>query len=190
MARLSILLFSVGFLLIIGTTLSIVGFYLKLAFILIGSILVLISFLLIKMSIQNDLNNINNVSARGTLGLKNKGLKVKVDFNKCEIITSNHILSKVESRSSLLYFYDSLFFSNDKRPKEILLVRLKFIVKISNKDVSFISEPFRMDVKNFEIYLFNYKKTFIYVNKNNYNDFFFDLDFLKKYAYYEKSLMS
>jgi hypothetical protein len=190
MGRLAILFFSLGFLLIIGCDFSIVGFKLKLIFLLTGTILVVLSFLLIKMSIANDLNDINNVFTKSKLGLRNKGLKVKVDFNKCEIITSNYILPKVESRNSLLHYCNSLFFPNYKTQKEISAVRLKFIAKISNKDISFISKPFRMDVKNLEIYLFNYKRTFIYVNKNNYNDFFFDVDFLKKYEYYEKSLMS
>lgn len=189
MGRLSILFFSIGFLLIIGSTFSMVSFNLKLIFILTGSILVVLSFLLLKMSIDNDIHYVNNICTKSKLGLKNNGLKVKVDFNDCEIISSNHILPKFGSRNSLLNFYNSLFFSKEKTEKEISVVRLKFIAKISNRDVSFISKPLTMDVKNLEIYLFKNEKTFIYVNKNNYHDFFFDLDFLIKHEHYEKNLM-
>lgn len=170
-------------------SLNSVNFYIKLIMLPIATILIVLGFLLIKKSIQSDLNYLNNNPIKKKSVLEKKGFKIRVDFDKCEILTSKVILSK-EPRNSLLQFYNNLFLSSENSIQtEIFLIKLKFIAEISNKHITFISEPLKIDIKSLEIHFYEHKSTYLYVNKHNFDNFYFDLDFLNSYKHHEKSFL-
>lgn len=52
-----------------------------------------------------------------------------------------------------------------------------------------ISEPLKIDIKSLEIHFYEHKSTYLYVNKHNFDNFYFDLDFLNSYKHHEKSFL-
>lgn len=77
--------------------------------------------------------------------------------------------------------FDALLFpdlASEQRSYERCTCIVEVTLPYKGKKVSFYSEPLLMNDISLEMFLATYKKSYIYINPDNDDDYFFDLDFI------------
>lgn len=111
--------------------------------------------------------------------LKEKGIKIRVDFSECQVISRSYFGPKENNDfPSWIDILDSL--SKGRMQKE----EMKTVSQISYKHlcgdeiITFKSKPIYMPETNLKFRLESKKFTYIYFDKDKFSNYYFDLEFL------------
>lgn len=110
--------------------------------------------------------------------LKSKGIKVPVDLRKCSI---SEYSNRIEKGTVYKEIIDRLVLNKpqDYNERVFFNTTLHFEIILKNKKCSFISEKINVDSLTLTILIEKYKETIIYVDKDDTNRYYFDLEFIK-----------
>lgn len=152
----------------------ILWFFIGITFIIIGFILIVTSKSKFESKLEKSFQN--EVDR-----LKESGDRIKVDFKDCEIISNNYYKEVVKSSSYRVQALDSLYDSSRAVENiEINKSRITYQDKNLSDDYIFISHLINKDKITLSFTLSKYKKTTIYVDKKDENQYYFDLEFLNE----------
>lgn len=180
MARSSIILFILGIIFIFISVIDFQPFYMRPILFVLGIAMVILSFIFIRKSTESDFVYIDKKNKDRINKIKNNGQKILVDFNSCEIISNKYNKTKYLSRSKNIQIYNSLFDSKKGiQNVEVSICKLKFKSSVEYNGYAFISEEILIDLDTLKIKMFLAKNTYLYVNKFNINEYYFDLSFIQ-----------
>ncbi len=137
---------------------------------------------LIRSSLKNDNINLKKVVANEINRLKRFGDKIKVNLDDCEIVTNNYTKDVVTASPYNVQVFDALYDSN--RPnRNIKKVNVNQSIIIFETDRLGRKEKFKsLSINKDEItlrfLLAQKKETLIYVDRNQKDKYYFDLEFL------------
>lgn len=180
MVWISISLFILGNLLIF---VSIKGasfpFYIRLILFLLGIIMILLAFYLIRKSTKNDLKYVEKKNQERLRKIKSEGQKILVNLEQCEILTNKFYKRVQMSSSKNVQMYNSVFDSKQGvKDVKVSICNLKFKSNDIHHGKAFISEDIIIDINTLKVKMIIAKNTYLYINKSNSNEYHFDLSFL------------
>ncbi len=167
-------------LILIGLSISKYNFHLLVP----GAILVGISSISLKLIKKNEVNKSLSYFQDWKKELKTNGLTVEVDFNKCEI-KSNNYREEIEKEYSYMSKYEAIDELTGRDTRVFNNVNncvILFETKINGEKAIFKSPLINEQEINLKILMAEKKKTYIYVNKQNKDEYFFDLEFINNYT--------
>ena len=107
--------------------------------------------------------------------LKNEGNKIVVDLAKCSI---NNYVKQNTKTTILNEINDVLYNPNKKYSPDWYILKLYFTSDYKNKSVQFESEKITVEIESLPILLEQQKETIIYIDKENSNNYYFDIEFI------------
>lgn len=109
--------------------------------------------------------------------LKSHGLKIPVDLKNCSFSESIKRIKKGTIYSEIV---DRLFLNKpqDYYDKVSIETQLYYECVIKNKKCRFISKKINTDFMTLSMLFEKYNETIIYVDKDNINNYYFDLTFI------------
>lgn len=112
--------------------------------------------------------------------LKLNGEKIKVDLSICEIKSNDYIEEQEITAYSNIKGWNVMGGEEMKNVKNVTIYQRVIIYKHKNKEniETFESNVFNIDNDSLLIKLYDRKETYIYVDKNNRERYYFDLAFL------------
>ena len=141
--------------------------------------------MLLYFAVRNVHATINEATNQWIDYLKTSGEKIPVEFSQCEIKenaffeNSQKNISKSEAYGEI---YKAVFkepeYNSTQRSSSAAIVCYTYENPKSGIIETFISSPVAKDSITLSFLLEEKKSTFIYVDRNNRNKYFFDLDFL------------
>lgn len=141
--------------------------------------------LLILSSSKKDDIDMKSVVANEINRLKQFGDRIKVDFNDCEIVTNNYIKEVATGSSYKVQAFDALYDSNRNIKKvNVNQTVLVFETHRLGRKEKFKSPTIYKDEMTLRFLLARKKETFIYVDRNQKDKYYFDLEFIKTSAPY------
>ena|ERR1044072_2007283 len=106
-------------------------------------------------------------------------IKIKVDLNACKIIDNKYFIKENIYASNTINLLNVLNDSSKNvRIKEIVQARIIYNYLHNGLAITFVSPIINKDKSTLFYLLEKQKYTYIYLNKNDFNDYIFDLDFL------------
>ena len=113
--------------------------------------------------------------------LKETGNKLGVDFRDCEIVTSNYFKEVPQGSNYEIQAWDTLYDnSRTVRNVEISQSRVIYKYKEPEKETIFVSPIINKDKITLSFLLDKHKATTIFIDKDNKNIYYFDLEFLNE----------
>lgn len=141
--------------------------------------MVLLAFYLIRKSTKNDLEYVERKNRDRIRKIKSEGQKIFVDLEICEILANKYNKKIQMSNSKNVQMYNSIFDSKGGvKDVEYSVCNLKFKSNDIHHGKSFVSEDIIVDINTLKIKMMMAKSTFLYVNKFDVNEYYFDLNFL------------
>ncbi len=147
-----------------------------------GGIIALIGWLPIAIIDRKDENKEFKLHRKWKKDLLNNGIKLEVDLEKVQI-KSNHYQKEVEQTFTTLDKYkavDTLLGKDTREFAEINECILIYETEVFGKKRQFQSSNIFKDKITLQFLLSNQKTTFIYLDKNDKDNYIFDIDFLNK----------
>lgn len=180
MFKLSTIIFWFGWLILF------IGFkvnHYSLYFIGIGFVLMLIGASLFYYDKKLAKDKYDKTTSQWKNKLIQDGIKLEVDFNDCQLKTNEYKEEVIDIGYLVPNKYkalDELTGKDNRVYKNVRQVIIIFNQDIRGKKHSFESPIINKDETTLQFLLLNKKKTNIYVDKNNYDNYFIDLDFLEE----------
>lgn len=173
-------------LLAIGGFIFFLGFKVKnynLFFLLTGGIIAAIGFVLSTFIEKREEKIINNEFLNWKSDLINKGIKVEVDLDKCEIKFNSYreeVIKDYYSPSDKYMALDALVGKDNREFQNVNQSILVYKTEVHGNSRTFYSPIIAKDEISLTFLLGNKKKTLIYVDRLDKDNYYFDLEFLNE----------
>lgn len=123
------------------------------------------------------------MTSRHLSSFKENAVKVKVNLDECEILTNNYVKENSPSDYNSVSIFD-LFNSNDASNGNQELSQSVIVYKkeLNNAIITYYSPVVYKDASTLRFHMGSQKHTYIYINKDNPESYFFDISFLEEDA--------
>lgn len=165
----------------IGIFIFIMGFYVKnynLYFLLIGAGILLLVFVLVMYLHKKEIQSARSDYEVWKEDLIQNGLKIEINLSKIEIKSSNYREEIIDNGYSKYKALDTLSETDNREYNTIKECILVYETQVSEKKFKFFSPIIPKDEITLRFLLNNQKTTFIYQDKTDPGNYFFDIDFL------------
>lgn len=148
----------------------------------VSSIMVMIvGFLLLLLEYSSVLSTFKKANQNEVSSLKKRGKKIKVDLSRCQVMFNSFVEEREINASYRVKGFNAL--GDDRRNVEHIKINkavLLYEQEIDGKMQKFYSQTIPIDKMTLNILMDRQKQTYIYVDRNDNTDYYFDIEFLKK----------
>ena len=139
----------------------------------------LLGIISIKISKYIELNSSKKEYLNDLERLKKNADIIEVKLENCEILNNNYIVEKPSSNNYRIQTINKVFGSKNKTIRtKTSKNRVSYKTIYDGKNKLFYSQIITMDKDVFKIKLVMQEKTYLYIDKTNKNNYYFDLTFL------------
>jgi hypothetical protein len=144
-----------------------------------GILILLIGFWLIKKVVSRKDKEMEEEIVREKENFKQNVEKILVNFDNCKIKSNNYTEQIEKDKNYRVKTLDALYDSSKIIEYiEVNSAIIEYETKINGKNVKFYSPTINKDEITLRFYLAKQKETYIYFDKENINNYYFDTEFL------------
>lgn len=145
-----------------------------------GVLAMIIGYFLIKIGISNNTKKQKQELAYDLNIFKSTAQKIKVNLNECKILKNNYQVSidtglENHGYQALDALYDSSRLQKHNTVNQSIIV---FETNVNGRNKKYLSEVIPKDAITLSFLLDKQKETFLYIDRDDYENYYFDLEFL------------
>lgn len=147
----------------------------------IGLALTAVPALTLWLRYRRDFKGADSRSPQKMGRLKKSGERIEVDLHACEVLSTNWTSGGIRYNDQRIQMLNALGGDPELnvRPVNHNISRIIYKTKFNGINMEFINGPIAKDEHTLKMLLEHQGKTVIYVDRNEPNHYFFDLDFLE-----------